>query len=208
NLPYCQSPLGRPYAATDQRGIARPQFQYCDFGAFESNLLTLPPVNRSVNGSFEAAGATFNDADGWAGRNLNPDDYRRCDSTLTPVAAQTGDCVFMFYGPNANAEPRRLTQTLTGGGWSRAGKVLRLSAQVRTKNLGAGGRLAINVVYRDGTTGTALVRIPSGTNPYQRLMVRLPLAKRADSVTITVRLKTGGNQNARLWVDNVILVSQ
>ena len=173
-----------------------------------TSLAPLPPANQTNNGSFEGAGIVQTQAEDWNGVNLNPKDIRRCDSLESPLNAPNGQCVFQFRGVNLNTEPRLLTQTLNSTEWALAGNTLRLSAQVRTKNLGAGGRLLLDVVYEDGSTGTALVRIPSGTNPYQRVMVRLPLAMRADSVTITVRLKTGGNQNTRLWVDNVILVSQ
>nr|MCU0465375.1 hypothetical protein [Anaerolineae bacterium] len=91
----------------DQRGISRPQFNYCDLGAFErNNLLTNP--------SFEVAGATDTEALGWTTRNLRPIDRRWCD-TLT---ASAGGCAFRFRGPNLTAAPRRLIQTVpVDGTW-------------------------------------------------------------------------------------------
>lgn len=195
-----------PQLATDQRGIARPQFARCDLGAYESELLTLPLVDHAVNGGFESSGDSAGIPHAWEVRNLNANDYRRCTGEDLVFPSYSGNCMFMFRGPDANAQPRRLTQTLEGGDWSQAGDVLRLSAHVRTKNLTAGSRLTISVAYSDGTTALASTAIPTGTNPYQRLRVRLPLTQQADSVTVGVVVKTGGNAKTRLWVDNVILV--
>ncbi len=205
NITYCESALGLLYGANDQRGVARPQFGSCDFGAFESDVIPLPSNNLLTNPSFEAAGATEAEALGWTTRNLRPIDRRWCD-TLT---ASDGGCSFRFRGPNLTAAQRRLIQTVTANAtWGQVGDTLTLSADIRTREWGAASRLMLTVTYTDGTAETAVVRIPAGTNAYQTLTTSLTLTKPAATATVLVRVKTGGTKQSRLWVDNVVLGSE
>nr|MCU0466913.1 hypothetical protein [Anaerolineae bacterium] len=120
-----------------------------------------------------------------------------------------GGCAFRFRGPNLTAAPRRLIQTVpVDGTWGATGETLVLSADIRTRKWGAASRLMLTVTYTDGTTETAVVRIPAGTNAYQTLTTSLTLTKPAASATVLVRVKTSGTKQSRLWVDNVVLIGQ
>lgn len=152
------------------------------------------------NPGFEFVGSGSGEAGSWDTARLNPKDGRYC------LGLNPGDCTFRFRGANATTAPRILSQTITANAdWGSEGETLLLWARVKTQQLSGPSRVLLTVTYTDDTTERVNVRIPAGDNHYQTLITELTLTKPAASATVTVRVKTGGTAQTRLWVDEIIL---
>ncbi|MCU0466900.1 MAG: hypothetical protein MUF38_20330 [Anaerolineae bacterium] len=163
--------------------------------------LTQPPYTILLsNPGFEFVGGSTTQASSWDTARLNPKDGRYC------MGINPGDCTFRFRGANATSAPRTLSQTIAANAnWGSEGETLLLWARVKTQQLSGPSRVLLTVTYTDDTTERVNVRIPAGDNPYQTLVTELTLTKPAASATVTVRVKTGGTAQTRLWVDEIIL---
>lgn len=158
-------------------------------------------IERLLNGSFETAGATADEAADWTGSLLTSKDKRMCGSVKFP--ATDGTCVFRFKTGAGAGAARSLSQKHSAPAWGDTGEHLDLSLYAGAKNLTAGAKVVFKVKYADSTVTKAKINLPVGTYAATEFTDDIDILQQATKVK--VKIKTGLSTGS-FWLDSMSMM--
>jgi hypothetical protein len=164
------------------------------------------PIQKLVNGGFEAAqAANVRMPTGWAG-TLHKTDQVRCNQTddaglVVKQFARSGNCAFMFLGA-ANRKNGVIRQNVDVSDLE-VGDTLTLSAYFRGVNARAGNRLIAQVRLDNGNVRVLQLDVPKGNFAYQQFTKSMVIRRPVTKLTVRALFTT---KQGRWFIDDVSLL--
>lgn len=159
---------------------------------------TTGPVDAvTQNYGFEDAGASAAIPAVWLSPDLGSS-KRVCNSEV-PGVAHTGECAFQFTAGAAKTVLSQIYPILGGNADDQA----ILNAWVAADNLAASAKILGKVKFDDGTKIKLLLDIPTGTYPYQQLIIKQNHTGEVKSLKTKIQMGAG---SGKLTIDDVALL--